>query len=517
MNENKKQQRGFQRVVAILLALLMLLSTMATLTACDTDSNDGGGTSKATETETTPAVGDGETTTEDGSETSGSTTTQRGTPYSELDKTNKYSGKTLTILSRDELSKTDFELEAEDGASTVLGEMVAERNSVIEADYGVSLNMLYATDYIEVGEIVEQQFMGGLDEYDVAIGHKYSFTSCAAKGYLADLNQISSLDLSGEWWDQGAVKNLALRGKLFLATGDILPTSLMASSCFVFNKNMMANLGKELPYDLVRSGDWTLDAFNELTADVTADLTGEGNLEYDEDRFGFTTWMMDVPFSTFYGAGGMFVKIDENGEPTLDYENEDIVNRYEKIYRAIIEQQAHFVTDPTAELYPTSYECFSSGHALFYDGTLAKVKNFLSDMTQDYGIVPVPKYDSLQENYQAFVNGAAGFVMIIGTEPDQEFVGTMLEAMARYNYENISSNLYNVIVKSQNVRDQESGEMIEYIIYYRVYDLAYFFDLDISNIVLNQLKEAGKITNGTLKSANKTSAKKLKEILKNLS
>lgn len=527
MNENKNQRHGFRRVTALLLALLMLLSTTVVLAACvvDSDSDSSSSTDQETEAKTDAATSGassetsapettGDTATE--TETDGSTAAKRGTPYSDLNKTKQYDGKSLAILSRDELNKTDFELDDEGTSSAILGEMVVTRNSVIEADYGVSLSMTYETDYIKVGEIVEQQFMGGLDEYDVAIGHKYSFTSCAAKGYLADLNQISALNLSGEWWDQGAVNNLALRGKLFLVTGDILPTSLLASSCFVFNKTMLSALGKDEPYDLVRSGDWTLDAFNELTADVTNDITGDGELVYDEDRFGFTTWMMDVPFSTFYGAGGMLVTTDENGEPQLTEDYDSILNRYEKIYKAIVTQQAYFVTDPTGELYPTSYECFAEGHALFYDGTLSKVKNFLSDMDQDYGIVPVPKYDSKQEQYQTFVNGAAGFIMIIGTEPEQEFVGTMLEAMACYNYENISPRLYNVIVKSQNVRDEESSEMIEYIIYNRVYDLAYFFDLTLSNSVLNQLKESKTMGVSVLKKDRRASNTELKKILKDL-
>lgn len=546
---NQNQRHPFCRTAALLLALMMLLSATAGLISCA--EGDGGaattaGTDPVTETpttvgptdattpegatsaspETTPGPADattpeGETSaspettpSETESETSGPSTSKRGTPYTDLEKNTSYSGKSLSILSREELKKTDFDLDSEGGGSALLGELVVARNSVIEADLGVKLAVTYATSYNEVNEIVERQVMGGLDEYDVAIGHKYSFTNCAQKNYLTDLNQVSTLDLSGEWWDQGGVKNLALRGKLFLATGDILQTSLLASSCFVFNKVMLGQLGKEEPYALVRSGDWTLDAFNQLTYEVTSDTNGDGQMEYDKDRYGFTTWMMDVPFSTFYGAGGMLVSNDENGEPALLEEYNTIIERYEKIYQAVIAQQAYFVTDET--LYPTSYECFAEGHALFYDTTLGKIRNFLSEMDQDFGIVPVPKYDSAQTAYQSFVNGAAGFVMIIRTEQDPEFVGTILEAMARYNYENVSPRMYNVVVKSQNARDEDSSEMIEYIIYNRVYDLGYFFDLSISNSVLSQLKEGKPMGSSALKRTHRTSKSELKDLLKNL-
>ena len=47
----------------------------------------------------------------------------------------------------------------------------------------------------------------------------------------------------------------------------------------------------------------------------------------------------------FYGAGGMFGSVAEDGTPEMSFEDEDVINRYEKIYRALIEQNAYFVTD----------------------------------------------------------------------------------------------------------------------------------------------------------------------------
>lgn len=434
------------------------------------------------------------------------------TAYDDMTKTS-FGGKEFIILARDELIG-DFKMDEDDDDPSLLDDMLITRNSVIETDLGVTLNVIKGGDYINVNETVKTQYISGLDDYDIAIGHKYTFSTCVVNNYLMDLGQIDAMSLDQEWWDQGCTENLTIQGKTYVASGDIQPSAMLVSSCFIFNKRMMKDLGQTEPYDLVRQYKWTLDAFNEYTADITTDMNGDGEMDYDKDRFGLSSWMMDIPFSMFYGAGGMLAAFDESGKPILSYENNDVINRYEKIYRGIIEQNAYFVTDPT--LYETSYECFAGGHALFYDSTLKKVQNFLSAMTDDYGIVPVPMYDEMQKEYKSFVNGATGFIMIIATEADAEYVGTVLEAMARYNYQCVSPNLFEVISKLQSVRDEDSSEMVEYIIRNRVYDLAYFFDLEISNVVLNQLKEKRPEITSTLKSANKTSSKALNKILKGL-
>ena len=484
------------RFMTLLLAALMLLSSLTVLAGC-ADSGEGDGTGTATSASDVK-----ETATE--AET-------KDVPYSDFEKT-KYN-KEFVILNREDLD-SDFEIDNEDGENSLLDELLVERNTVVSEDFGIDFVYLYKSSYGEVNSAVSQQSLNSLDDYDVAIGHKFSVTSCLVNNYLYDLASINTMDLTGSWWDQGCRANMVIDGKVYMMTGDIIPSSMLISSCFAFNKRIMKELGKTEPYALVREGNWTLDEYNALTQDVTQDLDGDGVLDYNKDRYSLSAWKMDAPFSLFYGAGGMFNSIGEDGNPELSFEDADIINRYEKIYKAIIDRQAYYVTD--AANYSTSYEMFAAGHALFYDTTLGKIKNFLTDMTDDYGIVPVPKYDANQKEYQSFVNGASGFIMIVNTEKDTEYVGTILEAMARYNYENVSTKMFEIVTKLQNVRDQDSSEMVDYIIRNRVYDFAYFLDLDVSNVVLTQLNDGKAEISAKLKSSKNSSKNVLKRQLKQL-
>ena len=473
-----QMRQSRSRLMALLLAGLMLFSSLTVLAGCADSEGD------ATATETGSGVQSGSSAEDE----------TKAAPYTNLEK-KKYN-REFVILGRGDM-KTDFEAISTESKGSLLNELLVERNTVVAEDFGIQFVYFYENSYDEVNARVSQQALNSLDDYDVAMGHKYTVTSCLVNNQLTDLSTVDTLALTENWWDQGCRSSLTVNGKLFLMTGDVLPSSMLISACFAFNKRLMKELNKTEPYSLV------------------ADVDGDGVIDYKKDRYGLSSWMMDVPFTMFYGAGGMFGSVAEDGTLEMSFEDEDVINRYEKIYRALIEQNAYFVTDLSQ--YETSFEMFAAGHALFYDTSLNKVRNFLADMSDDYGIVPVPKYDTNQKEYLSFVNGSTGFVMMVSTEKDPEYVGAILEAMARYNYENVSTKMFEIVTKLQSVRDQDSSEMVEYIIRNRVFDSAYFFDLAVSNVVLEQLKTGKPEISAQLTSAKKTSKTELRRILRTMS
>ena len=150
---------------------------------------------------------------------------------------------------------------------------------------------------------------------------------------------------------------------------------------------------------------------------------------------------------------------------------------------------------------------------MYCDITLSKISSFLADMTDDYGIVPVPKYDESQPEYLSFVNGASPFVMLAQTEKDPEFVGTILEAMAAYNYDNITPKMFEIVTKLQSARDPDSSRMVDYIIRNRVYDFGYFIELDITNSVMNGLSNKKESIASELKGKARQAEKKLEKLI----
>jgi hypothetical protein len=485
--------KNAKRILALLLALMLGASLLLTAVSCGETTDDPAESGNSTQAGTTD-----ETVTE--------------SPYEQLEK-EKFN-RDFSILIRDDCVD-DFVVEGMKG--DVLGDSLYERNTVVSEDFGVDFVFTYqGNSYSTVNEAAKQQVNGGLDDYDVFIGHKYSFTNLAMNNYLFDMGKIASMDLSGAWWDQGCRNNLTVGGHTYVMTGDILPDSSMRiSSCMVFNKDLMTELSKSVDdlNNTARNGGFTLDVLNTYCKDVTLDLNGDSKLNYMNDRYCLTGWKMAAPYAMFYGAGGMFVTI-EDGTPEVTYTDEKVTGIYEKLHGIIVGENAYHVTDES--LYDTMFDVFTEGRALFSTMTLRLISQYLSEMEDAYGILPEPKYDTYQEEYLSFVNGSTSLVMIAKTEADPEFVGTVMEAMATYNYEHVTPNMFQVVTKLQAAQDPVSAEMVDLIIRNRVFDLGYFADLGVSNLVRdNLITGRAEIASG-LKSGRKAAERALGQLLTNM-
>ena len=156
-----------------------------------------------------------------------------------------------------------------------------------------------------------------------------------------------------------------------------------------------------------------------------------------------------------------------------------------KIYNVVIGQNAHYVTD--IGIIDMFWQIFRVGRSVFLNTSIGSVKEITEGMKDGYGILPTPKYDTHQEEYLSFVNGASLFVMVAQTEKDPEFVGTIMDAMATYNYDPVGPLIFQVIIKLQAAQDPESAAMVDVIIRHRIFDLAYFCDYGVANLVYSRL------------------------------
>ncbi len=480
---------NMKRTLSLLLAVLTMLSVLLTAVACAESGEDNEETTVGNQSVETEA-----------------TTDQLA--YDTVPKDNL--GGEFVICSRDDMLD---DMWIEELSGDLLDDSIYERNKVIEGDFGIEIVAIKGGGYEEVNTTLNLQATSNLDEFDIYIGHKYSYNTCVLNGSCYNLATIDTMDIEQPWWDQNCRENLSINDCTYVMIGDINPCSMVISSCFVFNKRMMAELGKSVDdlNELAINGAWTLAKLSEYTKDVTFDLNGDSTIEYTSDRYGITSWKMDVPYSLFYGAGGQYITL-EDGVPALTYTNDQITSIYEKMFDVMVTQQAYMVID--ASLYETTYDVFTEGRALFCDVTLNKISAFISEMKDPYGILPVPKYDENQKEYLSFVNGATPWIMVAKTEKTVDRVGTIVEAMATYNYDNITPKLFEVVTKLQAAQDPVSASMVDYIIRNRIYDLAYFLDLAISLTVPGRL-ESGQIEIASqLKSTGKASKRKLNDILK---
>ena len=106
--------------------------------------------------------------------------------------------------------------------------------------------------------------------------------------------------------------------------------------------------------------------------------------------------------------------------------------------------------------------------------------------------------------------------MIAKTESDPSFVGAIMEAMATFNYTKVTPNMFQVVTKLQTAQDPESAAMVDLIIRNRVFDMGYFADLDVTNLVRERLDAKKPEIASGLKSGRQSADRGLKKLLINL-
>ncbi len=470
------------RLLSLLLAVLMMGGCMAIFASCGGEGEE--------EESTSSAMAD-----LDDTDTNAYQQLER-VNYGKILKVNTIAG-----------CETDF-LPDEDQKGEILTDELIARNFRLKEDYGVEFAYQDNAGYVELISSMQKQIQGNLDDYDLYDGQLHNFINNALQNHCIDLNDVEYVDLYQPWWDENCREALLIDGNNFMMTGNISASVMLASSCMVFNKELMSDLKKDEPYDLVYDGLWTMDALYTYIDGVTNPNALEG-----VGRYGLSGWSLHAGYSLFYSAGDTFVKFEE-GVPVLDFNNQKVINIYEKMYKILVTAQSDYVTGSEYDDIESLDQIFKDGRALFLCGDLGLVSNSLTAMEDDYGVVPMPKYDSMQESYSSFINGGAPLFFIATTEKDPGFVGHIMEAMATYNYEYIADQIVDVIAKSKDIRDPESADMVDYIMASRVYDFAYYTLLDVVQVVIKSLDEDKSTIASQLTSARKASDKSLSSILR---
>jgi len=182
---------------------------------------------------------------------------------------------------------------------------------------------------------------------------------------------------------------------------------------------------------------------------------------------------------------------------------------YGKIYDAVITNNAYFESAD----YNNVGQLFINGQAMFYDASLL-LADRLRDMNDEFGIIPMPKFDESQKEYRSFVNGASSMVCVPASCQDLQRASILTEALAEEAYKTVTPVLYETYLKRKVSRDADSAEMIDYIIRNRVFDMGYINMFDgIGSYVRDLLLSKSTNVASTFKSREKSSKNTIKKMI----
>lgn len=368
----------------------------------------------------------------------------------------------------------DFHAETLTG--DVKNDLIYERNLMVEEKFGVDIQISW-TDYKDVDAKCQLQVQSGSDDYDLFGGHRISL-ALSYQGMQYNIKDITTIDLTKEWWDQGYVDAITINDSLYTVIGDIGVSTLLFVSSLTFNKRLMDEANIAYPYDLVRDGKWTMDALYNMTVDYGSDLNGDGQVKREDDLLSIVGWSSESGYSNFYSTGFAFINRDAAGDYAISYDSERLNAIIEKVVALWTTDYAYNNMGSGTAEHEITYGIFPAGRALFSDIVLSKIGTFYSDMEDDYGILPLPKYDENQESYKSYLGFTIPILYLPNNAADAERTGTIMEALCTASYDNVTPKMYEIVTKLKNARDEDSSEMIEIIIRNKFIDTAHFFDVE---------------------------------------
>lgn len=337
-----------------------------------------------------------------------------------------------------------------------------------------------------IPDAIRNQVTSGLHYYDIVFDSISSSAPLSMEQMLTDLNTISTIDLTQPWWDQNAVKDFSLGGRLYFVCGDINNYDDQGTWCMLFNKTLKTKLGIEEDfYELARNKEWTFDKFVEICKnDITSDTNGDNVLD-ENDTWAFGTETYNI-YVHVVGAGQTIARKDENDLPYLTIASEpeatySILTKVLEFYNdnsTVMVGNAPPYTEKGFENVweATVHKAFIEGRELFYLCGLINVASFRS-MEDEFGILPVPLFYESQDEYHHTVSRGNSTVMYIPRNTtDVEDIGLLVSAIAEQSRHFVTPAYYDVQLKYRDSRDDESGEMLDIIFASRSFDIGMVYN-----------------------------------------
>ncbi|MBE6585249.1 MAG: hypothetical protein E7645_01835 [Ruminococcaceae bacterium] len=394
----------------------------------------------------------------------------------------RYDGEEIVFLTRDEAEWSTVEIFAEkaDIKEDVISDAVYTRNDAIYTNYGVTVKE-FKINTSEVTGKVQTEVQAPTGDFHAVVTNVVNSAAMSNNTLIWDLNspETSSLDFSKSYWDTKLIEGLTINDMVFFVTGDIMTLDNDATFCMMFNKTIANECQIPDLYSMVDNYEWTFDKLFEYEQLAIKDPNGDGVLEYDSGVCGFAL-TDDVFYSMFYAGGLCVVSKDDVGDLyfSLDVERaQNVAERAQRIFAKDFIVNINTVSTNSGVNVPeVGKTCFGDGHALFLGEVLQCVER-MRGYDVDFGVIPYPMYDATQKQYYHMMHKTGSVVSIPrSVNKNIEMVASMIEAMAYYSVDTLTKQYYEINLTTKNVKDEQSGPMIDMILDSRVCDLAYYYD-----------------------------------------
>lgn len=354
--------------------------------------------------------------------------------------------------------------------STPVDSAIYSRNQYLEENLCVDIEVTQM-EYHAVNDTIYNQVTGDLYQYDICYNESWKQTALVTKGvYKSAQSYDQYLDFGKPWWYADVLSDLTIADNLYLVAGDMNMMLNDSLWCMAFNVDIINKFGETSPYELVYDGEWTYEALYRLSKDTRVD-----------GKYGIVSHIAFAD-ALIVGANLPLTYKNEDGKLVRSEIDDHFVTVFQKMVTYFFENnemggengiRTSYESDNytggkfNKEVYNHHNE-FTAGNATFHAGTVGDMRVYMPSSEIEYGIIPIPKYNTAQEDYISYVYRAASVCGVPANINNQssgtlERVCTVMEWMCAYSYKLVKPVYYEVILYGRISRQPEAVDMLKII------------------------------------------------------
>lgn len=377
-----------------------------------------------------------------------------------------FDGQDIVILSRGVQKYTQDEIAVPELTSDPVNDAMFNRNIVIGDRLNVNLvsKPLEDSDPFKTVAEIERVVKAGSTDYDMFAGACYATLPSALRGTFCNLRDLEYLDLSQSYWMQDYNDTLSYGDQQYTATGMIALSTYRLAMVTLFNKELFDDRSIPYLYDAIENNAWTLDYHAALVENFYQDLNGNATHD-EEDLYGFVT-SATINVDAYWSACDVsLVEKDADQAYKWVLDTERLSDSVDKLLTLCYESGGTYLcreVDGTAQ--PGIREMFAEGRAATTTLRLLAVElDEIRNMQDQYGIVPMPKFDAAQKEYGTQMHDQfTVFAIPASAEVSKlEMIGATMEAMASENLRMVKPAYYEIALKRKYMSDPIAWDMLD--------------------------------------------------------
>jgi len=396
-----------------------------------------------------------------------------------------FGGEDFVISVQDYGAYTACDLFVEEAAGDVVSDAIYNKNLAVSERLNVKLIFDPIThnwgDRSNYMDSIRSSIMAGNAAWDMIHGLGYFVPSFTGEGILLDMSELPYIDISKAWWNSAFMEEASVDGKYYFVTGDASLTLIKNMFCIFLNLDLYEKLGiNDNLYDIVRSGDWTLDKVAEICSPLYADLNGDTIVDKN-DRFGLLFYAGNQA-TGFFEACNVNIINRSGNDLIFDYGNAHNTDVVERLCRFYHESDGIFFDKNTGgEAETVINSPFRNGNILMTGGWLMHADSY-RELPFAYGVLPYPKFDESQEEYRTTTLTSYTVFSVPADCKDSDRTAAVLEAMASESWRSVTPAYFETALKVKYAADEETAQMFDLIRENISFDFGYIYTLSLNGI-----------------------------------